>query len=147
MESQTSFEIDDQGKNPVAGVVIKDEEGRYLLIQEKKSHTYGLWNLPAGRRDENESLQKTAVREAKEEVGYDIELIDDQPLLSAQDKDENNRSLTSFRARVVGGELMIQEGELLDAKWLTIEEIKALDKAGKIRDPWVTTSILIDANL
>jgi ADP-ribose pyrophosphatase YjhB (NUDIX family) len=32
----------------VAGVVVK-QDGKYLLVQEKKPEAHGLWNLPAGR--------------------------------------------------------------------------------------------------
>ena len=58
----------------VAGVVIK-KDGKYLLIQEKKPKAYMLWNFPAGKVDVGESIEQAAIREAKEESGYDVELI------------------------------------------------------------------------
>ncbi len=126
---------------PVAGVVLKDEKDRYLLVQEKQPNAYGLWNLPAGWIDEGETLQQAAVREAKEEVGLDVELTDQKPLVSVLNKSKN-RMLNSFGARIIGGQLTPQKEELLDAKWYSLEEVAELDKAGKIRDPWVIKSIL-----
>lgn len=58
----------------VAGAVIK-RAGKYLLLQEKKPKAYGLWNFPAGKVNIGESLEEAAIRETKEESGYDIKLI------------------------------------------------------------------------
>jgi len=58
----------------VAGVVIRKDD-KYLLVQEKQPKAYGLWNFPAGMVDVGESLEQAAIREAKEESGYDVELI------------------------------------------------------------------------
>ena len=70
------------GNVPVGGVVIRNDDGLYLLSHEKQPKVYGLWNLPAGWQDDGETLQQTAIREAEEEVGLDVELLDDKPLLS-----------------------------------------------------------------
>ncbi|HEY5442396.1 MAG TPA: NUDIX hydrolase [Candidatus Saccharimonadales bacterium] len=128
----------------VAGVVLRDEQGRYLLVQEKLARVYGLWNLPAGKVDEGETLQAAAVREAKEETGFEVELTGEHPLLTAVDENADNRQLNSFKARIVGGILTVQKEEILDAKWLSLSEITALSEAGKIRNPWVINSILKD---
>jgi 8-oxo-dGTP diphosphatase len=127
-------------KNPVAGVVLRDGQDRYLLVQEKQKQAYGLWNLPAGWIDEGETPQQAAIREAKEEVGFDVKLIDDKPLHTALNSSKD-RSLTSFKAEIIGGELKFQEDELLDAKWLSLEEIKRLKADGKLRADWVLESI------
>jgi 8-oxo-dGTP pyrophosphatase MutT (NUDIX family) len=124
----------------IAGVVLQDEQSRYLLVQEKRPDVYGLWNLPAGHTDEGESPQQAAVREAKEEVGFDVELIGDEPLVSTFDKYKKSQ-LNSFIARIIGGELMPQGEELLDARWFTIQEVEELNQNNKIRDPWVLKSI------
>jgi NADH pyrophosphatase NudC (nudix superfamily) len=50
--------------------------------------------------------------------------------------------LNSFTAKITGGQLVFQKEELLDAQWLTFEEIKQLEKTHKIRDPWVIESIV-----
>jgi 8-oxo-dGTP diphosphatase len=127
-------------KSPAAGVVLQNEEGQFLLIQEKWEKVFGLWNLPAGVQDPGETLQETAVREAKEEVGLVVRISDEIPLAIKQ-SDRSGRALYSFSAEVVDGELTPQEGEVLDAKWLSIGEIQELNNQGKIRDSWVISSI------
>lgn len=128
-----------KGNVPVGGVVIRNEEGNYLLTQEKQPKAYGLWNLPAGWQDDGETLQQTAIREAKEEVGLDVELLDDKPLLSMLN-DSGDRTLTSFLGKVVGGKLKFQEEELLDAKWFSLKEIEQLAADSKLRNKWTLES-------
>jgi 8-oxo-dGTP pyrophosphatase MutT (NUDIX family) len=53
------------------GIIIVDESGRILL--EKRSDN-GMWGLPGGAVEPGESVRQTALREAKEETGLDIEI-------------------------------------------------------------------------
>ena len=113
----------------VSGVVIK-KDGKYLLVQEKQPKAYGLWNFPAGQVDEGESIEMAAVREAKEEVGYDVEIIRKLGVYQANIKTPPKHI---FEVKIVGGEFKIPDDELLDAKWFSFDEIFQLDKEGKLR--------------
>ncbi len=128
-------------KIDIAGVVLRDEDGRYLLVQEAKPHVYGLWNWPAGHVDEGETLAQAAIREAKEEVGLDVKILN-QELLFIGQGNKKGHVVHSFYGEIIGGKLNFQKNELLDAKWFSVNEIKKLDKAGKTRNPWVIESIL-----
>lgn len=119
----------------VAGVVIK-KDGKYLLVQEKQAIAYGLWNLPAGRVDVGDTIEQTAVKEAKEETGYDVELI--KKLDIFQDK-ATDAVKHAFEAKIIAGNLKFPEDELLDAKWFTFEEIEKMKD--KIRSDWVLGAI------
>ena len=55
----------------VATVVPKD--GRYLLVEEIV-HGRSVINQPAGHLEPGESLQAAAIRETREETGWDVEL-------------------------------------------------------------------------
>lgn len=126
--------------NPVAGVVIRNDYGKYLLVQEKQPKAYGLWNLPAGWIDKGETPQQAAIREAKEEVGLDVELIQEEPVLRSQN-DDGTRELISFLTRVIDGELKPQASELLDARWLNVRSVEKLLSEGKLRNRWTFESI------
>jgi len=119
----------------VAGVVIK-RDGKYLLVQEKKPSAYGLWNLPAGHVEEGYTVEETAVKEAKEETGYDVELIRE---LGIFHKNADKSCKHAFLAKIIGGELSIPEKEILDVKWFTYDEILGMKE--KLRTPAILEAI------
>jgi len=121
--------------NVVAGVVIEKDD-KFLLVQEKKPKCYGQWNLPAGRVEEGFSIEETAVKEAKEETGFDVELL--EKIAVFHDKLEYP-VMHAFKAKIVGGELNFPKEELLDARWFSFEEIEAMKD--KLRGNWVLESI------
>ena len=55
----------------IAGCLIEHDK-KFLLVQEAKPAVYGKWNTPAGHVDEGETLEEAALRETKEETGYDV---------------------------------------------------------------------------
>lgn len=55
----------------VATVIVKD--GRFLLVEENVSGRLVL-NQPAGHLEPDESLLEAALRETREETGWDVEL-------------------------------------------------------------------------
>ncbi len=54
-----------------AGAIIRDEEGKLLMIRNKKD---GLWRIPGGHVEEGESYHDTAARELLEETGISCKL-------------------------------------------------------------------------
>jgi NADH pyrophosphatase NudC (nudix superfamily) len=121
----------------VAGCVIQKDD-KYLLVQEKQQKAYGLWNLPAGHVDEGETLEVAARREALEETGFVVEL---DKKLEVEHPDISRPVLHAYQAHILSGELTINTKELLDVRWFTLEEIKRLQAAGKLRNDWVVNSI------
>jgi 8-oxo-dGTP pyrophosphatase MutT (NUDIX family) len=119
----------------VAGVVINRDK-KYLLVQEKQPRAYGLWNLPAGRVDKGDSIEITAIKEAKEEAGVDVELIRKIDIFQ-QTADEPVKH--AFEAKIVGGEVNFPEDEILDARWFAFDEIKSMKE--KLRGEWVLSAI------
>jgi len=57
-------------KIDVRSFIIKDD--KLLLVKERSD---GLWTLPGGWADVNESPSEAVVRETKEETGYDVSAI------------------------------------------------------------------------
>jgi len=122
----------------VAGVIIK-QDNKYLLIQEKKLKVYGLWNFPAGHVDIGESIEEAAIREAKEEVGYNVELV---KKICVDHNSANEPVKHVFEAKITSGDLKFPEDEILDAKWFSFEEIKNMKD--KLRNSeWIIGTINI----
>lgn len=119
----------------VAGVVIK-KDGKYLLVQEKQPKCYGLWNWPAGKVEQGDSIEQTAIKEAKEEVGYDVELIRKIDIFQ---ESANTPPKHAYEAKIIGGELKYPEDEILDAGWFSLDEILAMKD--KLREEWIIGAI------
>jgi len=132
--NQKEWEASIAWSKVVAGCVIRREDGKYLLVQEKQPKVYGLWNLPAGHVDKGESIEHAAVREAKEETGYDVELADK---IGIYHETVASPIRHAFTANIVGGELKIQPEEILDAGWFSFDEITKMKQDGKLRVDWI----------
>jgi 8-oxo-dGTP diphosphatase len=107
-------------------------------VQESQPKAYGLWNFPAGRVDVGDTIEQTAVKEAKEEAGYDVELI--RKIDIFQDT-VNEAAKHAFEAKIIGGELKFPEDEIMDAKWFTYEEVAGMED--KLRGVWILQVIEI----
>lgn len=125
----------------IAGVVIRDKDGKYLLVQEKKKPFNGLWGFPGGHVDEGETTQQAAIREAYEEVGLTVAIIDDEPLMVTQ-LIHHDKIYHAYMAKIISGELKIDDNELLNSKWLSLEEIIKLDKSDKTREPMILQAVI-----
>ncbi|OGF22000.1 hypothetical protein A2Y83_03240 [Candidatus Falkowbacteria bacterium RBG_13_39_14] len=86
--------------------------------------------------DVGDSIEKTAIKEAKEESGFDVELV---RKLDIFQKDANEPPQHAFEAKIIGGELKYPEDEILDAKWFTADEIKSMKD--KLRGEWILGAI------
>lgn len=123
----------------VAGIIIP-KEGKYLMVQEKQPKAYGLWNLPAGRVDVGETIEEAAVREAREETGYEVELIRQVAIFHGSAESSVKHC---FEAKISGGELNPPGDEIMDAGWFSFEEIKGIAVDKKLRDGWIIEAISI----
>ena len=58
-----------ENPTPVVAMVVKDDNGRILLIKRKIDPCKGKWALPSGFMELEESPVQSALRELKEETG------------------------------------------------------------------------------
>lgn len=120
----------------IAGVLI-NQDNKYLLVQEAKAKTYQLWNFPAGHVEIGESIEGAAVREAKEETGYDVKLL---KKISIYQKLADDVVIHTFEAKIVGGNLNLPPNEILDAKWFSFDEIKNMTDQLR-KSEWILETI------
>jgi 8-oxo-dGTP pyrophosphatase MutT (NUDIX family) len=138
MKTQAEFEASVAWSRVVAACVIQNEEGKYLLVQEAQPKVYGLWNIPAGHVDKGESIEAAAVRETKEEAGFDVKLLKKIGIWHDAVEEAVRHA---FTAEIVGGELTAQPGEILDAQWFSYNKIITMHNEGKLRVEWIFDAI------
>lgn len=104
----------------VGAIVIKDN--KILMVRETKKDCYGKWAFPAGHMEENESILDGAKRETKEETGCDIKLKKVFPIIS------NNKNIVMihFLADVIKETMEYDINEIIETKWIELEQLKKM---------------------
>ncbi len=110
----------------VAGCVVK-KDNKILMVQEANEKYYGQWNFPAGHVDEGESIMEGAIREVKEETGCDVKLTGLLPIKTVYQNDIPTL-IVEFTAEIINENIKFDKNEILDVKWIDIEDIKNMDK-------------------
>lgn len=119
------------------GAVIIDDDGKLLLAKRGKNVSVhvGLWESPGGGVDFGETFADAAKREAKEELGVEVETIAMLGLVEYI-KPEDGKHIVgpAFVCKITSGTPKICEPDKCDEiGWFTIEEALKLplSKFGK----------------
>jgi ADP-ribose pyrophosphatase YjhB (NUDIX family)/ribosomal protein S18 acetylase RimI-like enzyme len=112
--------------NPVPAVGILIEQGGGLvLIRRGQPPHQGEWTLPSGFIEADESAEDAAVREAEEETGLKVEILELAGVNSFPEGPPTSGIMIFFRARPVGGDLRGGD-DALEAKVFLPDEIPLL---------------------
>ncbi|HET9288014.1 MAG TPA: NUDIX domain-containing protein [Gaiella sp.] len=135
------MEAGDRDTRVGAYAVLVDERERILLALWNEGERPA-WTLPGGGVEVGETAEQAAVREVREETGYDVELVrllgEDAFIVQARERlDGSSRPLRSvrvvFEARIVGGELAAEVGGTTDrAAWIPIADVPGLDRVSLV---------------
>ena len=93
---------DETYRNPLLTVDIIIEIDQRIVLIKRKNPPYG-WALPGGFVDYGESLETSAIREAKEETCLNIKLLQQFHTYSNPDRDPRHHTVTTvFLAQASG---------------------------------------------
>ncbi len=96
-----------------------DNDLLFLVIKQTKGH----YSFPKGHVEENETERETALREVKEETGFDISFVGDfRKVITYMPNDDVLKDVVFFLGNVIGGVLKAQEEEVVEIKWLNYED-------------------------
>lgn len=87
----------------VAGIV-RDDEGRVLLIERGRPPGIGLWTVPGGKLEARETLAQAVAREVREETGLVVE-VGALACVVERMAEDYHYVILDYVARVVGGRL------------------------------------------
>jgi 8-oxo-dGTP diphosphatase len=119
---------------PCVGAVIKDEAGRLLLIKRGHEPGKGLWSIPGGRIEADETDAVALVREVREETGL---LVTPGRLIGSARRPAGGGDrvfdIRDYAASVDGGTL-VPGDDADDAVWAGPAELDALPLTAGLLD-------------
>ncbi|MBE6841846.1 MAG: NUDIX domain-containing protein [Ruminococcus sp.] len=102
------------------GVVYRKSHGNLEILLIKHINS-GHWSFPKGHIEANETEQETALREIKEETGIDVVLDPSfRETVHYSPKKDTNKEVVYFLAKPKQFEIIPQEEEIADARWVEI---------------------------
>ena len=121
----------------VSKVIIENDQGMILMAKSSRGFFNGCWTLPGGFVDYGEHPRQAAIREAKEELGIEIEIADNLGESGGRKKGNDGAFIQqniftseginwlSFTYRVKSNtnieDIIPKKGEIEDARWFTKE--------------------------
>ncbi|PBC84383.1 ADP-ribose pyrophosphatase YjhB, NUDIX family [Streptomyces sp. 2224.1] len=132
--ARTEYFDDPEAPEPnslvVAASAVVTNTGGEVLLQRRRDS--GLWALPGGGMEMADSLPGAAVREVKEETGFDVEITglvgtytDPRHVIAYSDGEVRRQFNVCFTARITGGSLTISD-ESTDLRFVPPAEIDIL---------------------
>jgi 8-oxo-dGTP diphosphatase len=110
---------------PCVGAVIKDGQGRLLLIKRGHEPGAGLWSLPGGRIEAGETDAEALVREMLEETGLQVEPGRLLGSVKRPGRDGDVIDIRDYAATVVSGTLRAGD-DAADARWVSVADLGSL---------------------
>ncbi len=113
----------------VGAVIICD--GKILIEKRKNEPGKGKWSIPGGLVELGESVEKTVIREVKEETGLDVEkplLIDvvDNIVKEGSDEIKYHFVIIDFFLKLKGG-LLKAGSDAEELRWVRLDEAEKYD--------------------
>lgn len=112
------------------GCIIMNDN-KVLFEKEISRRGDNFWAFPKGHVEGDETDIEAALRETKEEVGLDVEITDNKPVLNCYFLNDGAvyKRVLLFLAKPVGElpeKIITQEEEVEEVRWLSLDEAREL---------------------
>ena len=103
--------------------------GQEILLAKAKRNTTNMYGLIAGFVEVGETLEQAVARETFEEVGLQLKNIQ---YISSQPWPFPSNLMIAFQAEYESGDLVLQEEEIADAQFFSIDQLPKIPIPGSI---------------
>jgi NAD+ diphosphatase len=121
-------------------VIVLVTRGHEALLARGRRFPEPMYSCVAGFVDPGESLEEAVVREVREEVGIDVR---DVRYFGSQPWPFPHQLMVGFTAEWEGGEIVVDEEELVDAAWFAPDALPLvpppLSIARRLVDAWLAS--------
>ncbi len=115
----------------VSKVMVLNNDGEVLMGKIERGHFVGHWTLPGGYMDHDEDPATGCVRETSEEMGIEIVLEDDAPIVTQRIFTNEGISFVSFTYKAEwngdNSQIKLKANEISDFAWFS--QTEALSRA------------------
>lgn len=100
------------------------EQDKVLIIGSRDEAGTLYWSFPKGHQENNETDIETALRETREEVGLEVEIVDQVPFVASYFLNEGatRKEVFLFLAKIKSGTVKLQEDEVEVWQWTPLAE-------------------------
>lgn len=116
-------------KNIVVPCALIIKDGKILMQKRNDPHRpeyHQKWEFPGGGVEFGEQMRENVIREVKEEVGYDVEVIQLLQHIAVEAQEyptfKYQVYLVPYVCRVVGGGGNFHDEEVLEVKWFDLND-------------------------
>ena len=117
----------------VVSCFIKKDDRILILKRSRNVKTYkGKWATVSGYVEKNEKPEQTALKEIREEIGVEAELIRKGKIVHVKDN-EGEWFVHPFLFKIKSGNIKI-DWEHTEYRWIKLEEIKKYDTVPMLKE-------------
>ncbi len=109
-------------------LIVKDEKVLMNLRNDPHRPEYhNKWEFPGGKVEFGETMHENMIREVKEEVGYDVEIIKMLQHIAVESQIHKTYAyqifLVPYVCNIIGGKGKFSDGEVLETQWFEPDDV------------------------